>query len=68
MNAPAILERAQELDEEIHFLDRLFFMAVTYHAHPKITEHIAARRNDVVRRWGAAWDTRPVERRAVPRA
>lgn len=61
MSPAQFLSEARELDKDIRFLDALLHIALASHAHPKIAAHIAARRNDTVKRWGAVWQTRKVE-------
>lgn len=68
MSAQSFLERAAELDLAIRHVDQRLLLAYAKpDVHPKLLNRLLAVRNELTRQWGAAWNTRPVERRQVPR-
>lgn len=61
MTAVQFLDHARQIDADIQAIDRRYLLACANHAHRETLQRLEAQRNDLARRWGAAWGCRPVE-------
>lgn len=59
MTAPQFMKHARELDAAIQALDRRHLIALVNHAPRETLRRLEAERNELSRRWGAAWHTKP---------